>query len=97
MGEYDISNTTDCIETDCADPIKNIGIEETIVHPNYIPSSQNQLNDIGLVRLAEDVSYSDFIKPVCLPTTLGASRSEAMTSVQVAGWGRTLDSKFNLV
>ncbi|KAG4080172.1 hypothetical protein HA402_008243 [Bradysia odoriphaga] len=93
LGEYDISTTTDCIKSDCADPVKNMGIEEIIAHPGYNERNRNKTNDIGLVRLAEDVSYSDFVKPICLPSTVGATRSAPMASLQVAGWGRTLESR----
>lgn len=72
-----------------------MGIEEIVAHPNYNERNRNKTNDIGLVRLSEDVSYSDFVKPICLPSTVGASRSAAMTSLQVAGWGRTLESKLS--
>lgn len=96
LGEYDISTTTDCIKSDCADPVQNIGLEEKIPHPDFNDKNPNKTNDIGLVRLSEDVTYSDFVKPICLPSTLGARRSAPETSLQVAGWGRTLNSTLQL-
>jgi len=94
LGEYDITTTTDCTGTGiCADPVLNIGVEETIPHPSFNDKNANKSNDIGLVRLSEDVSYSQYVAPICLPSTLGASRSAPTTSLQVAGWGRTLDSR----
>lgn len=93
MGEYDISTTSDCIKGDCADPVQNMGVEEKTAHPGYDEKSPNKLNDIGLVRLSSDATYSEFVKPICLPSIVGATRSAAQTSLQVAGWGRTLNSK----
>lgn len=93
MGEYDLSTTTDCIKSDCADPVQNIGVEEKVPHPGFNDKNTNKSNDIGLVRLSEDATYSDFVKPICLPSIVGASRSAPMTTLQVAGWGRTLNSR----
>ncbi|KAJ6640940.1 Serine protease 7 [Pseudolycoriella hygida] len=93
LGEYDLSTTTDCILGDCADPVMNVGVEEVIPHPGYNDKNPNRTNDIGLVRLAEDVTYTDFVKPICLPSTIGTSRSDVMAPLQVAGWGRTLSSR----
>lgn len=92
LGEYDLSTTTDCIKSDCADPVQNVGVEEKISHPDYNEKNPNRTNDIGLVRLSQDITYSDFVKPICLPSTVGAGRSAAMAYLQVAGWGRTLNS-----
>lgn len=83
----------DCIEDDCADPVVNMGIDEIVVHAEYDEKSRNKINDIGLVRLWADVTYSDFIKPICLPSTLGLSRSEPPADLQSVGWGRTLQGK----
>lgn len=92
LGEYDLTTNIDCIKNDCADPVQNIGVEEKIPHPGFNDKNPNKSNDIGLVRLSEEVSYSDFVKPICLPSIVGASRSETMATLQVSGWGRTLNS-----
>ncbi|XP_055904457.1 serine protease 7-like [Eupeodes corollae] len=94
LGEYDKSKPIDCIGNDCADPIVTMGIEESIPHPEYDDSSSNRQNDIGLIRLDRVVTYSDFIKPVCLPSALGLQPSiRTGTNLIVAGWGRTLNSR----
>lgn len=94
LGEYDTSKTLDCIEDDCADPLVNMGIDEVVSHENYDEKAKNRINDIGLVRLSADVTFSSFIKPICLPATLGMSRSFSNTDLQSAGWGRTLTGQY---
>lgn len=95
LGEYDTSKTLDCLEPDdCADPVVNMGIDEVFSHEKYDEKAKNRINDIGLVRLWADVTFSSFIKPICLPSTLGMSRSFSNTELQSAGWGRTLTGQY---
>lgn len=93
LGEYDTSTAVDCVLGDCNDPVVNVGIEQIIAHPNYDPEEKNRYNDIGLIRLASEVTYTDFIKPICLPSVLNFERSSVGHNLTVAGWGRTLSSK----
>ncbi|XP_055852033.1 serine protease 7-like [Episyrphus balteatus] len=94
LGEYDLSKDIDCLGKDCADPVINMGFEEVIPHPQYDDSSKNKANDIALIRLDGVVTYTDFIKPVCLPSAFGVqSQLRTGTNLIVAGWGRTLDSR----
>ncbi|XP_055700071.1 serine protease easter-like isoform X2 [Phlebotomus papatasi] len=90
LGEHDTSKNPDCEEDDCAPTPKDILIEDRIPHPNYIPTSRNQRNDIALLRLAETVRFNDFIKPVCLPTASHLRNNDFVgQSMDVAGWGKT--------
>lgn len=94
LGEYDLSKDIDCIKNDCNDPVVNMGIEEVIPHPEYDDSSPNKQNDIALIRLNGVVKYTDFIKPVCLPSVLSQRSSlRTGTNLIVSGWGRTLTSR----
>lgn len=94
LGEYDLSTSRDCITddygSDCADPPVNVEIEEQIAHELYFDSNVNKYHDIGLLRLKDEVSFTDFIKPICLPTT-EEERAKTYTRerLDVAGWGRT--------
>ncbi|XP_055636348.1 CLIP domain-containing serine protease B4-like [Toxorhynchites rutilus septentrionalis] len=91
LGEYDLNNNgNDCVDGVCADlPLDN-DIDRITVHESYDPLSKGQYDDIALIRLSRDVSYSDYIKPICLPTD-SASRSRKIigTKAVAAGWGRT--------
>lgn len=93
MGEYDISSEIDCIDSDCNDKVLELDFEEVIPHPQYNPKSLDRHYDIALIRLAQDVTYTDFIRPVCLP--LPNTRQDINTGaiLTVAGWGRTLLGK----
>ncbi|XP_048017521.1 chymotrypsinogen A-like [Megalobrama amblycephala] len=55
-----------------------------IRHPNYNSSTFN--NDIALIQLSSSVTFSDYIKPVCLAAA--GSVFSAGTDSWVTGWGR---------
>ncbi|XP_017890039.2 uncharacterized protein LOC108630945 [Ceratina calcarata] len=89
LGEYDTSSDRDCIQDGedsviCADDPVTIGIEEQITHENYRPTARDQRYDIALLRLARDVVFTNYIKPICLPPS-----SVIGKKVFVAGWGKT--------
>lgn len=99
LGEYNTETEVDCVQlgttSECADPVQNFGIEETIVHEGYRPVDTSFLkreNDIALVRLSGNVKYSEFVAPICLPSDSFPGTGENKQLV-VAGWGRTLVSK----
>uniref|UniRef100_W8BLL3 CLIP domain-containing serine protease n=1 Tax=Ceratitis capitata TaxID=7213 RepID=W8BLL3_CERCA len=90
LGEYDISKEIDCIQQDCNTKVVKLGYEQVIPHPQYKPNNNNRHHDIALIRLAEDVTYSDFIRPVCLPLASTRQAIDVGELLTVAGWGRTL-------
>lgn len=50
----------------------------------HLCSSSNEYNDIALLRLSQDVPFTDFVKPICLPKT-----DRLGSKAWVAGWGTT--------
>ena len=56
--------------------------EKFIVHENYEKS--RQLNDIGLIKLKNPISFSREIQSICLPS----DAEENFQTLIVAGWGR---------
>ncbi|XP_036329867.1 serine protease 7-like, partial [Rhagoletis pomonella] len=90
LGEYDIAKEIDCIQQDCNNKVVKLGYEQVIPHPQYQPNNNNRHHDIALIRLAEDVTYSDFIRPVCLPLASTRQAINVGELLTVAGWGRTL-------
>jgi Trypsin len=102
LGEHTISTEKDCetIETEkiCVEePPQNIGIENFVIHEEYVPNDQPRRdhrggqNDIGLIKLKKEATYHYFVYPVCLPTAENhdkALKNKIETKV-VAGWGMT--------
>lgn len=99
LGEYDLRTNPDCDSndpSDCADPVTEVPVKETIKHEDHQTNQEH--NDIALLRLQWPVTYSYFIKPICLPfaSTL-RHKSHINERFDVAGWGRTeFDSRSNV-
>ncbi|KAF6204459.1 hypothetical protein GE061_002800 [Apolygus lucorum] len=70
-------------------------ISDTIVHPNYEyvePVAEN--HDIALLNLKDVVEFTDFIKPICLPTLPDLLTKDFVGyNPFVAGWGTTKDAQ----
>lgn len=70
FGKYDISDELDCMPDDetgvavCIKESISIGVEELVVHPEF---NDNLEHDIALIRLAEPIDFTPYIKPICLP------------------------------
>uniref|UniRef100_A0A182MQQ5 CLIP domain-containing serine protease n=1 Tax=Anopheles culicifacies TaxID=139723 RepID=A0A182MQQ5_9DIPT len=93
LGEYDTTTDIDCIDDDCADPVRDVLISAYVVHPDYYKQNGADYNDIALLQLSEVIEFTDFIRPICLPITPEA-RAANLTSryATVAGWGQTENS-----
>lgn len=89
LGEYDTNTDEDCVQDSettqvCADDPISVGVEEQIAHEEYQPLSRDQRYDIALLRLTRNVPFTNYIKPICLPTN-----STTGNKFYVAGWGKT--------
>jgi len=69
------------------------GIEEIIVHPDYNTITLN--SDIALLKLDEEVIYSEFIRPACLAAPDTASWDTNRYKCTVLGWGDTGDGQLS--
>merc|ERR1712037_941219 len=56
-------------------------------HPKFDISSASVDNDIAILKLSKDLTFSDKIKPVCLPTS--ATKDYSGKASTVSGWGGT--------
>lgn len=72
LGEWDTSNDNDCDssfvdEVVCSTKPIDVLVESAIAHPEY--DNESRENDIALIRLAKDVEFTKFVRPICLPLT----------------------------
>ena len=58
-------------------------VQNIIVHENF--SSPGVHDDIALVQLAEEVSFTKYVRKICLPEA--KMKLSANDSVVVTGWG----------
>ncbi|XP_017785727.1 PREDICTED: trypsin-1-like [Nicrophorus vespilloides] len=80
LGEWNISTSRDCIkfgnEMVCSNPGLNVGFERVTAYkddPKY--------NDISLIKLNRNITYSKTVSPICFPTQ--------QKQLTVPGWGLT--------
>ncbi|KAJ8730068.1 hypothetical protein PYW07_017106 [Mythimna separata] len=60
--------------------------EDVVLHPQYDDTHLN--NDIALIRIQGLAPYTDYIRPICLPTIDIDSPDFFNLRLAVAGWGR---------
>lgn len=90
LGEHNTGTDPDCFDPkNCAPPVRNVTIDEAIIHENYKPT--RLLNDIAIIRLSEPANFSlDSMKPICLPTTENLQKEASLEEKGLAaGWGIT--------
>lgn len=90
LGEWNTSSQSDCVSGDCSPAPLDVPVEQILAHEGYDPTDDNQHNDIALLRLARNVPFNDFVKPICLPTNASLKQSTFEGyDMEVAGWGKT--------
>ncbi|KAF5294517.1 hypothetical protein FQA39_LY13371 [Lamprigera yunnana] len=90
LGKFNIENKTmaDCVEhmsynvTECSDS-EEFEVGKLILHPYRVAYTYN--NDLALLKLARNVIFSDYIRPVCLPT-FETKFAEIGDRLYVTGW-----------
>ncbi|KAL0860349.1 hypothetical protein ABMA27_009750 [Loxostege sticticalis] len=91
LGEYDTAHEgPDCRPVegggeDCTEDIVIIPIAKTIPHAEYSPLTRR--HDIGLIRMQQAAPYTDFIRPICLPTVDITVKPPPNFKLYAAGWG----------
>lgn len=91
LGELDLTTNVDCEEINsvytCGYPPLDVKIERVIIHEQYSAQHQASPSDIGILKLSETVTFTEFIKPICLP--FDKSINVLYGTPTVAGFGRT--------
>ena len=76
---------------DRREPEESIAVSNIALHPSWHPYNGYEFNhktnpDIAVLTLANPVTFTDKVRPVCLPSN--ASLSFAGETATAAGWGR---------
>ncbi|XP_037078019.1 collagenase-like [Pollicipes pollicipes] len=58
-------------------------------HPQWGIHKYNREHDIGLIELSENITFTDYIQPICLPTVLELEDQYVNEEASIAGWGKT--------
>lgn len=90
LGEWDLKTDPDCQHQICAESPINIPIKNVIIHENYAGDSVSHEHDIALIQLERSVTFTQWIRPICLPT-IDSLKNQNYNNVlmDVAGWGQT--------
>lgn len=64
-------------------------IEERTIHPNYSPL--NRKNDIGLIRVTQQIWFTDKVIAACLNTNLEDEKSDE--ELIATGWGSVIEKR----
>lgn len=90
--EHDAISKDNCTTTEDSEEIcrQDYEVEEIIVHPQYNMSVRNKVHDITLLKLAKDVEFDKYVKPICLPfdETIRNMQIDS-ENFTVTGWGQT--------
>ncbi|XP_037713690.1 venom protease-like [Drosophila subpulchrella] len=72
------------------DPIKmyNLTVDMKFIHRDYKGSivDKSRKFDIGMFRMKEEVTYSDYVRPICIPVDKKIIQAEKFN---ITGWGKT--------
>ncbi|XP_070761592.1 ST14 transmembrane serine protease matriptase a [Enoplosus armatus] len=71
-------------------PVVKKNLKQVISHPNYNEYTFD--NDIALMELDSPVTYSDYIRPICLPSP--QHDFPTGNTVWITGWGATREGGF---
>lgn len=89
LGDHDLSSADDNTL-----PI-DVDVNAVHRHPSY--DRRTYSNDVAVLELSKEVSFNQFVQPVCLP--FGEISKKDVTGYHgfIAGWGATQFSEFSVV
>merc|ERR1711953_61259 len=65
---------------------KVINVKKATMHPDYNKKTTD--NDIAVLELSEELTFTDKIRPACLPSS--ATKDYSGTASTISGWGGTI-------
>lgn len=70
---------------------RKIRVQKTLVHEEFDENHYGILcNDIALLHLSENIQFSSYIRPICMPFMIHKySEPSNGTNFTLAGWGQT--------
>ncbi|KAI8038472.1 melanization protease 1 [Drosophila gunungcola] len=90
LGEYD----RNCTSKECLSNRQVIDVDRQIAHPKY-GYDQISKNDIALLRMAKEVEFSAYIRPICLP--VGKRFGNNIRDFKAVGWGKTDSGETSMI
>lgn len=69
LGEWDLTREIDCQHRICADGVVDVPVKQIFIHEGYETNSVEYEHDIALIQLSHSIKLTQWIKPICLPTT----------------------------
>lgn len=93
LGEFNVITDVDCLNhttfgEECSDPVQEYSVEEVILHPGY--NLRAGKNDIALLRLSTNVQYSEYVRPICMPSSKQSGLNEEV-QLTASGWRQEID------
>jgi len=64
---------------------RKVKLEQITIHPQYDPFTSE--NDIAILKTEDEIAFTNYIRPVCLPSTRLSSQVGKFATV--SGWGET--------
>ncbi|XP_053696659.1 CLIP domain-containing serine protease B4-like [Sabethes cyaneus] len=100
LGEWDFEEDLDCVEDvgdlHCAPPVQEFDLEAIIPHDGFSVRDPNKQHDIALVRLSREATFSNYIKPICIPEPGSVEPEQLYSGIMAAsGWGKTENASFS--
>ncbi|CAG0878650.1 unnamed protein product [Darwinula stevensoni] len=81
VGEHDVSKEGESGHRD-------IRVRRAIPHPDYV-GPPNFYNDIAIIVLQDELTFSDHIAPICMPVLGDRELLDRNAPLKVIGWGST--------
>uniref|UniRef100_A0A182PLN5 CLIP domain-containing serine protease n=1 Tax=Anopheles epiroticus TaxID=199890 RepID=A0A182PLN5_9DIPT len=92
FNEFNSSSPDNCTTAEDDEIIcrEDYAVESIIPHPDYDMHNISRPNDICILRLATDVTFNDYVRPICLPFDLSIQQLPVVDEIfTVTGWGET--------